>query len=184
MFITCTDLRIVLELITHSSPGDLFVTRNVGNVVPPYGQMNGSVSTAIEYAVLTLDVQHIIVCGHSNCSAMRMVLYPDSLENMSTVRAWLRHADVAKSIVKDNFDFANESASMQALTEENVIAQLQHLRTHPSVALRMASGYLFIHGWIYNIETSDISAYDVDLATFRLLNDIDTIPCATPRVSF
>lgn len=80
MFITCADSRIVPELITHSSPGDLFVTRNVGNVVPPYGQMNGGVSTAIEYAVLALGVQHIIICGHSDCGAMRAVLNPDSLE--------------------------------------------------------------------------------------------------------
>ena len=87
MFITCADSRIVPELITQSSPGDLFVTRNVGNVVPPYGQMNGGVSTAIEYAVLALGVQHIIVCGHSDCGAMRAVLNPDSLEKMPTVQS-------------------------------------------------------------------------------------------------
>ncbi|MGE1076266.1 carbonic anhydrase, partial [Pseudomonas fragariae (ex Marin et al. 2024)] len=138
MFITCADSRIVPELITQSSPGDLFVTRNVGNVVPPYGQMNGGVSTAIEYAVLALGVQHIIVCGHSDCGAMRAVLNPASLEKMPTVRAWLRHAEVAKSMVEDNCDCANEGESMKVLTEENVIAQLQHLRTHPSVASRMA----------------------------------------------
>ncbi|MDF2641169.1 MAG: Carbonic anhydrase, partial [Pseudomonas sp.] len=92
MFITCADSRIVPELITQSSPGDLFVTRNVGNVVPPYGQMNGGVSTAIEYAVGALGVQHIIICGHSDCGAMRAVLNPDSLEKMPTVKAWLRHA--------------------------------------------------------------------------------------------
>ncbi len=80
MFIACADSRIVPELITQSAPGDLFVTRNVGNVVPPYGQMNGGVSTAIEYAVLALGVQHIIICGHSDCGAMRAVLNPQSLE--------------------------------------------------------------------------------------------------------
>lgn len=85
MFITCADSRIVPELITQSSPGDLFVTRNVGNVVPPYGQMNGGVSTAIEYAVLALGVHHIIVCGHSDCGAMRAVLDPQTLERMPTV---------------------------------------------------------------------------------------------------
>ena len=146
MFITCADSRIVPELITQSSPGDLFVTRNVGNVVPPYGQMNGGVSTAIEYAVLALGVQHIIVCGHSDC--------------------------------------ANEGESMAVLTEENVIAQLQHLRTHPSVASRMANGHLFIHGWIYNIETSEIRAYDADKAAFRPLNGTEPIPSATPKARF
>src|SRR3990167_7109611 len=158
MFITCADSRVVPELITQSSPGDLFVNRNVGNVVPAYGQMMGGVSTAIEYAVLALGVQHIIVCGHSDCGAMRAVLNPDSLEKMPTVKAWLRHAEVAKTMVHDNCDCANEGESMAVLTEENVIAQLQHLRTHPSVASRMANGHLFIHGWIYNIETSEIRA--------------------------
>ena len=184
MFITCADSRIVPELITQSSPGDLFVTRNVGNVVPPYGQMNGGVSTAIEYAVLALGVQHIIVCGHSDCGAMRAVLNPDSLEKMPTVKAWLRHAEVAKSMVEDNCDCANEGESMKVLTEENVIAQLQHLRTHPSVASRMANGHLFIHGWIYNIETSEIRAYDADQAAFRSLSGDGPIPSATPKARF
>ncbi|MDE1167505.1 MAG: carbonic anhydrase [Pseudomonas sp.] len=184
MFITCADSRIVPELITHSSPGDLFVTRNVGNVVPPYGQMNGGVSTAIEYAILALGVHHIIVCGHSDCGAMRAVLNPQSLEKMPTVKAWLRHAEVAKIVVEDNCNCANEAESMQVLTEENVIAQLQHLRTHPSVASRMASGQLFIHGWIYSIETSEIRAYDAERDCFLPLDGINPTPSATPKGRF
>ncbi|MNS55409.1 Carbonic anhydrase 1 [compost metagenome] len=184
MFITCADSRIVPELITQSSPGDLFVTRNVGNVVPPYGQMNGGVSTAIEYAVLALGVQHIIICGHSDCGAMRAVLNPDSLEKMPTVKAWLRHAEVAKTMVHDNCHCADEKESMPILTEENVIAQLQHLRTHPSVASRMANGHLFIHGWVYNIETSEIKAYDADQGRFLPLDGSHPIPVATPKARF
>ncbi len=147
MFITCADSRIVPELITQSSPGDLFVTRNVGNVVPPYGQMNGGVSTAIEYAVLALGVHHIIVCGHSDCGAMRAVLDPQTLERMPTVKAWLRHAEVARTVVADNCDCGASHDTLGVLTEENVVAQLDHLRTHPSVASRLASGQLFIH-WL------------------------------------
>ncbi|WP_260962484.1 carbonic anhydrase [Pseudomonas citri] len=184
MFITCADSRIVPELITHSSPGDLFVTRNVGNVVPPYGQMNGGVSTAIEYAVLALGVQHIIVCGHSDCGAMRAVLNPDTLEKMPTVKAWLRHAEVAKTMVHDNCPCGDEKQTMPILTEENVIAQLQHLRTHPSVASRMASGQLFIHGWVYNIETSEIKAFDAEQNCFRPLDGSHPIPVATPKARF
>ena len=184
MFITCADSRIVPELITQSAPGDLFVTRNVGNVVPPYGQMNGGVSTAIEYAVLALGVQHIIICGHSDCGAMRAVLNPQSLEKMPTVKAWLRHAEVAKTMVQENCHCADENESMHVLTEENVIAQLQHLRTHPSVASRMANGQLFIHGWIYNIETSEIRAYDADKGCFLPLDGSHPIPVATPKARF
>jgi carbonic anhydrase len=184
MFITCADSRIVPELITQSSPGDLFVTRNVGNVVPPYGQMNGGVSTAIEYAVVALGVRHIIICGHSDCGAMTAVLHPESLESMPTVKGWLRHAEVARTVVEQNFarcDCGQEH--LELLTEENVVAQLNHLLTHPSVAARVASGKLFIHGWVYDIETSAIIAYDAESGRFLPL-DGEVVPMATPRSRF
>jgi len=182
MFITCADSRIIPELITQSSPGDLFVTRNVGNVVPPYGQMNGGVSSAIEYAVMALNVQHIIVCGHSDCGAMKAVLDPSGLQRMPTVKAWLRHCEVARSLVEQNCSCAAGEA-LGVLTEENVVAQLDHLRTHPSVAARLASGQLFIHGWVYNIGTSEIRAYDAEKGEFRLVGD-GPLPMATPRARY
>ncbi|MHA3886430.1 carbonic anhydrase [Stutzerimonas degradans] len=182
MFITCADSRIIPELITQSSPGDLFVTRNVGNVVPPYGQMLGGVSTAIEFAVVALGVQHIIICGHSDCGAMKAVLDPASLQRMPTVKAWLSHAEVARHVVEENCGCANEH-TLGILTEENVVAQLDHLRTHPSVAARLASGQLFIHGWVYNIGTSEIRAYDAQSGAFRLIGD-GPLPMATPRARY
>jgi carbonic anhydrase len=184
MIITCADSRIVPELITNSSPGDLFVTRNVGNVVPPYGQMNGGVSTAIEYAVMALGVHHVIICGHSDCGAMRAVLNPDTLERMPTVKSWLRHAEVAKTVVHENCSCTTEAETMAVLTEENVIAQLRHLRTHPSVAARIASGQLSIHGWVYNIETSEIKAYDAERDRFLPLDGPYPTPSATPKGRF
>ncbi|MGY2296403.1 carbonic anhydrase [Pseudomonas yamanorum] len=184
MFIACADSRIAPELITQSAPGDLFVTRNVGNVVPPYGQLNGGVSTAIEYAVLALGIQHIIICGHSDCGAMRAVLKPQSLEKMPKVRAWLQHVEVAQAMIEGNCTCTTESEVMHELTEENVIAQLQHLRTHPSVASRMACGQLFIHGWIYDIETSKIKAYDAEQGFFVPLDGRHPVPTATPRARF
>ncbi|MDH1264975.1 carbonic anhydrase [Pseudomonas sp. GD03944] len=179
MFITCADSRIVPELITQSDPGTLFVTRNVGNVVPPYGQMNGGVSTAIEYAVLALGVRHIIVCGHSDCGAMKAVLNPPSLDGMPTVRAWLRHAEVACSVVETSCTCAAHE-TLGVLTEENVVAQLDHLRTHPSVAARLASGQLSIHGWVYDIDAGTIRAYDASSGRFHPLEG-DEIPSATPQ---
>jgi len=184
MFITCADSRIVPELITQSAPGDLFVTRNVGNVVPPYGQINGGVSTAIEYAVAALGVHHIIVCGHSDCGAMKAVMDPPTLESMPTVKAWLRHAEVAKTVVLQNRCSCNGRDTLEVLTEENVIAQLDHLRTHPSVAARLASGQLFIHGWVYSIETAEIRAYDAEQGCFRPLDGEGPVPMATPRPRF
>ena len=179
MFITCADSRVVPELITQSAPGDLFVTRNVGNVVPPYGQMLGGVSTAIEFAVMALDVHHIIICGHSDCGAMKAVLNPASLKRMPTVKAWLRHAEVARVVVEENCGCADHT-TLGLLTEENVVAQLNHLSTHPSVAAKLASGQLFIHGWVYDIETCEIKAYDASTGKFRLIDD-GPLPMATPK---
>ncbi|MCO7553208.1 carbonic anhydrase [Metapseudomonas otitidis] len=179
LFITCADSRVAPELITQSAPGDLFVTRNVGNLVPAYGQMNGGVSTAIEYAVLALGVQHIIVCGHSDCGAMKAVLAPETLGPMPTVRAWLRHAEVARSLVERNCTCATHD-TLGVLTEENVVAQLDHLRTHPAVAARLAAGQLFIHGWVYDIETAAIRAYDAETGGFRPLEEASA-SMATPR---
>lgn len=180
MVITCTDSRVVPELIVQAAPGDLFVSRNVGNVVPPYGQMMGGVSTAIEYAVMALKVRHIIICGHSDCGAMNAVLDPQALERMPTVKSWLRHAEVAKTVVAHHgAGNCGQRSTLEFLTEENVVAQLDHLRTHPSVASGLASGQLFIHGWVYSIETAEIKAYDVRLGGFRPL-DSAPLPTATP----
>jgi carbonic anhydrase len=148
-------------------------------VVPPYGQMMGGVSTAIEYAVMALGVQHIIICGHSDCGAMKAVLNPADLERIPTVIAWLRHAEVAKTVAADNCGCADHT-TLGILTEENVVAQLDHLRTHPSVASRMACGQVLIHGWVYDIETSEIKAYDANNGEFRLIGD-GPLPMATPR---
>lgn len=179
MVITCADSRVVPELITQCAPGDLFVTRNVGNIVPPYGQMMGGVSTAIEYAVMVLKVQHIIICGHSDCGAMNAVLNPASLTQMPTVKAWLNHADTAKAMVREQCGCADQQ-HLGLLTEENVIAQLDHLRTHPAVASKIATGQLFIHGWIYDIEHGEIDAYDHQQHQFRPLLSA-TLPTATPQ---
>ena len=132
----------------------------------------------------TVRVKHSAHGAAVGMPANDDVVYPQSLEKMPTVKAWLRHAEVAKTMVQDNCNCANESESMHILTEENVIAQLQHLRTHPSVASRMANGQLFIHGWVYNIETSEIKAYDADQGCFLPLNGSLPIPVATPKARF
>ncbi|NYF79280.1 carbonic anhydrase [Granulicella arctica] len=155
LMITCADSRIDIESVTQSGPGELFITRNIGNMVPAYGEMLGGVSAVIEYAVTALKVQHVVVCGHSDCGAMKALMHPEAVTAMPTVKSWLTNAAAALSgtlAAKDE----QPSDFLRRLTEQNVLLQLQHLQTHPSVAGAMARNELTISGWVYDIGTGDI----------------------------
>ncbi len=151
LMITCCDSRVDPEVITQAKPGDIFVTRNIGNLVPGYGEMLGGVSAVIEYSALLLNVAQIVVCGHSECGAMRGLLNRQSLSDMPTVNRWLRNAEAALSATRARNPNAGEAELLPKLVEENVLLQLSHLRTHPSVAGRLAEGNLTLVGWVYDI---------------------------------
>lgn len=157
LFVTCADSRIDPELITQSGPGDLFVLRNIGNMIPAYGEMLGGVSAVVEYAVSALKVKHVVVCGHTECGAMAALIRPEAMKEMPAVKNWMNNAvaalSVARSLAKEQelpADF------VRRLTEENVLLQMQHLRTHPSVAGAMAREELTISGWVYDIGRGDV----------------------------
>lgn len=162
LFIACADSRIVPELITQTDPGELFVCRNIGNIVPSYGEMLGGVSAVVEYACVALEVTDIIVCGHADCGAMKALLNPSDprLQAMPTVASWLRNAEAARSIVAATQPDLTGTAQLKALVEQNVRTQISHLGTHPAVAGRLAAGRLALHGWIYDIETGGVAAMD------------------------
>ncbi len=172
LFVTCADSRVVPQLITQSDPGDLFLCRNAGNMVPPYGEMTGGVSATIEYAVAALEVKYLVVCGHSDCGAMHGVITPAKVAHMPAVAQWLRHGELARRVVEENYPQLEGAAKLEAITKENVIAQIDHLRTHPSVAARCAAGKLELHGWFYRIETGGVEAYDTGRAQFVQLDGI------------
>jgi carbonic anhydrase len=168
LFVTCADSRIDPEMITQSVPGNLFVMRNVGNLVPAYGEMMGGVSAVIEYAVMALKVQHVVVCGHTDCGAMKGLLNPQSLEKMPTVRSWLKNAHAALSVANSLAeDGETPGELMRRLTEENVLLQMQHLRTHPSVAGAMAREKLTISGWVYDIGKGEVRISEDGGRVFR-----------------
>ena len=171
LLITCADSRIDPEALTQSGPGQIFVTRNIGNMVPPYGEMLGGVSAVIEYAVDALGVQHAVICGHTDCGAMKGVLAePGKLDAMPTVKSWLRNADAAKRVAAS---VDGGEASLKTLTEQNVISQMQHLRTHPSVAGAMARGVLTVSGWVYDIQHGDVRIYNEAEDRFVSVRDTD-----------
>jgi carbonic anhydrase len=154
LFITCADSRIDPCLLTQTKPGELFICRVIGNIVPSYPDAIGGVSATIEYAVGVLRVPEVIVCGHTDCGVMRGALNPGALEKFPNVTAWLRYANV---VVRDP---APSEAFLLALTEANVVAQLRNLRFHPSVAARLEKGDLALHGWVYHIGPGIVTVYD------------------------
>ncbi|UPG84301.1 carbonic anhydrase [Luteibacter aegosomatis] len=185
MFITCADSRVMPELMFSAQPGELFVYRNVGNIVPPYAQHVSGVVAAIEYAVTALKVKHIVICGHSDCGAMKALQNPAALKGKPSVEQWLKHADVARYVVAENRPTILGEEGLRYLTEENVVGQLEHLRTLPAVAAAMANGSLRIHGWIYDFARTEITAFDPLEGGFRPLGaDVTKAPDATPHARF
>lgn len=156
---------MVPELVTQREPGDLFVIRNAGNIVPSFGPEPGGVSATVEYAVAQLKVTDIVICGHSDCGAMSAVATCACLDHMPAVRNWLRHADAAR-MINEAKPHATEQDRIDGMVRENVIAQLNNIRTHPSVALGLAQGRVALHGWVYDIESGSIDALDTATNTF------------------
>lgn len=160
LFITCSDSRIDPSLLTQTEPGELFICRNAGNIVPPHTNHTGAMTASIEYAVGALKVPHIIVCGHSGCGAMKGAMNPEGLDDFPHVREWLSYARAATLIVNEKFKGKGEEARLDALTKQNVLLQIAHLKTHPHVAVRLATGTTEIHGWYYDIRSGEVLAYD------------------------
>lgn len=173
LFITCSDSRVNPNLITQTEPGELFIVRNAGNIVPPYGAANGGEGAAIEYAVGVLNVTDIIVCGHSHCGAMDALLNLEKTADLPQVAAWLSHAESTRRIIKENYQHLTGSALLTATVEENVLVQLESLRTHPLVAARLGAGKLQLHGWVYKIDTGEVFGYDPVQSQFLSLLESD-----------
>jgi len=166
LFITCSDSRIDPNMLTQSQPGDLFILRNAGNIVPSHGAPYGGEVATIEFAVGGLYVKDIIICGHSHCGAMKGLLQPEMVANLPALSSWLSHAETTRRIVKDNYGHLEGDRLVTATVEENVLVQLENLRTLPVVASRLVKGDLHLHGWVYKIETGEVFAYDYPSGQF------------------
>jgi carbonic anhydrase len=178
LMISCADSRVVPEEIMQAQPGDLFVCRNAGNIVPPYSENIGGVSATVEYAVLALGVRDIIVCGHSDCGAMKALMNPAPLAGMPSVKAWLEHSRAAHSVVCNSYPDMTDAKAVRAASLENVVVQIQHLRSHPSVAAAIARGEVALHGWFFDIEAGQVLALDGDTHRFVAINKEKPLPVA------
>jgi carbonic anhydrase len=184
LFITCSDSRIDPNLLTQTQPGELFIIRNIGNIIPTHGNTNSSEGAGIEYAVAALDIKHIIVCGHSHCGSMKALLQLNSLnEEMPLVYDWLKyHAESTRRLLKENYKDYDAENLLKIAIEENVLTQIESLETYPVIRSKLHSGKLFLHAWVYEIETGQIFAYDANTSKFVPLCS-DPFPVPDPLAS-
>lgn len=179
LFITCADSRIVPDLITQTRPGELFMSRTVGNQVPPYhSRSDNAVASSIEYALGALNVRHIIICGHSDCGAMKAVLHPEKLVTFPSTAAWLSNPTTAHWAAVSGSSGMEENELLRLVSEQNIVRQIENLKTHPQVASRLAKGEVEIHGWFYEIHSGEVSALDALTGSFEPLAPV-TMAAAT-----
>lgn len=166
LFITCSDSRIDPNLLVQTDPGELFIIRNAGNIVPPYSTNTGGTTASIEYAVAVLGVKHIVICGHSECGAMQGVMNPELVKDLPHVRKWLSFSHTAYQIIQEKAPELENNKKLEMLIEENVLLQMRHLQTHSHVAAKLATGKIQLHGWTYDIGSGSVKAYDEEKRCF------------------
>ncbi len=167
LFITCSDSRVAPNLITNTDVGELFVIRNAGNIIPPFGAANGGEGGTIEYAITALGIEQVIICGHSHCGAMKGLLKLNKLQkDMPLVYDWLKHAESTRRLVLENYPHQSGEEIIETLVAENVLIQIENLKTYPMVRAKLHQGKLHIYGWIYEIETGEVLAYDNKTHTY------------------
>ena len=172
LFICCSDSRVMPELVMQCDAGDLFPCRNAGNLVPPATETGSGVAATVEYAIRVLKVPDVIVCGHSDCGAMKAILEGGHLESLPIVRSWLEHAGPSSKWLTRTLKGATSMTydeRLKALSEANVIAQVQTLKTHPAVDEALKKGTVNVHGWMYDIASGSIRRFDPELGAFCAL---------------
>jgi len=158
LFITCSDSRVVPNLLTQTAPGEIFLVRNAGNIVPPFGASRGGEEAAIEFAVDGLKVTNIVICGHTHCGAMAALLTPEKLENLPAMKKWLQHASAARKRIE--VIRRKEDRGLLDVIEENILVQAENLKTHPSVSAATREKRIRIYGWVYHFENGTVDIYD------------------------
>jgi carbonic anhydrase len=184
LFVTCCDSRVVPNLITTAAPGELFIVRNVGNIVPSVGRgVLGGVSAAIEYACEVLEVGNVIVCGHTNCGAIEAILEPERIAHLPFVSRWLAESSRIPRLIAERYGHLEGEARMTAAVQENVLVQLENLRSFDFVSRRLDSGALKMNGWVFKIATGDVFDYDPHCGQFLRLGggDAGERPALTSR---
>lgn len=159
LFVTCSDSRVNPNLLTQTQPGELFIIRNAGNIVPPFPTPGCSEGGTLEFAIEGLAIPHIIVCGHSDCGAMKASLAPDQAAGMPSLQQWLETSIDSAAEIQADQALTDPIDRLAALTEKNVLSQLAHLKTYRCVAQGIEKGTLQLHGWVYDFAKGEVRAF-------------------------
>lgn len=176
LYIGCSDSRVAVNVFASTDPGDLFVVRNVGNLVPRCGcdgqsTADESEAAAIEFALSNLNVSHIIICGHSECGAMQALVGGREKINNPNLKAWLRHGEESLDDLEKNPVFAKDLKKHNRLSQLNVLRQIEHLKTYPIIDQRLKNGSLQLHGWWFELSQADVYAYEESENKFVLFDE-------------
>lgn len=173
LFISCSDSRVMPEMILQNGPGEIFSIRNAGNLVPAHDDVQGGVSATVEYAVAAIKVNDIVVCGHSGCGAMKEILEQAHVKELPLVQAWLKNAGHSAQWMRNllNDTAHSPEEKLRLLTENNVITQMGHLDQHPAVKAQRAEREVNVHGWVYDIPSGEIRCFNPTTGTFQPLNE-------------
>ena len=178
LFVACSDSRVVPNTFASTNPGDLFVIRNVGNLIPPCGKhgvtaTDKSEAAAIEFSVLSLRVLNVIICGHSECGAMRALVDKRSRVEAPNLKSWLRHGDLAHDQIKSGIILEPSLTADNKLSQLNVLQQIEHVKSYPAVQEAMRERNLVVHGWWFDITTAEVYAYEEDVKKFVLIDETE-----------
>jgi len=172
LYIGCSDSRVLPNELMQAKPGELFICRTAGNLVPPYGEAVEGVGATVEFAVEVLKVRHVVLCGHSDCGAMKALMNPEKLKGLKIVPHWIRHADRVAAVAAELHGDLNDRDFLNRLIEENVVAQIDHLMTYPCVAAKARSGNLYVHGMVFDIPSGEFRMLDRSSLNFLPLREV------------
>lgn len=176
LFVACSDSRVVPNTFASTDPGDLFVLRNVGNFIPPCEHdhictTDGSAAAAIEFSVFNLEVKDIVICGHSNCGAMQALVNDRNRVQTPELKNWLRLGEGALDRFRGGFTLNSALTEDDQLSQVNVLAQMEHVKSYPEVKKRIDQGELYVHGWWFDLQNADVYSYSQDQGQFVLLDE-------------
>lgn len=173
LFIACSDSRVVPNLFASTNPGDLFVLRNIGNLIPPASSSSQDTSApaAIEFSIFSLNVSDIIVCGHSECGAMQALARGVDTLCCPHLESWLKYGEESLNKVRKGFIINPSLSEYNQISQVNVLQQMQHVSSYAFIRNRLEKKQLRVHGWWFDIAQADVYCYEQDLHQFVLIDE-------------